>query len=65
MSYEGIDLYEGEHNARQAKLADLSSNTEHRVAHYSSHDFNDYDPWLVIEEIKLLAGRLQKQNTLR
>ncbi len=58
MSYAGVDLYESEHNALQAKLADLSSNTEHRVAHYSSHDFNDYDPWLVIEEIKLLVGRL-------
>jgi pimeloyl-ACP methyl ester carboxylesterase len=58
MSYAGIDLYEAEHSTLQAKLEALSSRTEHRIARYSSHDFNESDPWLVIEEIKLLIGRL-------
>lgn len=58
MSYEGIDIYEGENNALQAKIAALSSNSEHRIARYSSHVFNDFDPWIVIDEIKLLAKRL-------
>jgi pimeloyl-ACP methyl ester carboxylesterase len=60
MSYEGIDLYENEHNALQAKIAALSGNSEHRIARYSSHVFNDYDPWIVIDEIKLLVKRLPK-----
>jgi pimeloyl-ACP methyl ester carboxylesterase len=60
MSYEGVDLYETEHNALQAKIAALSRNSEHRIARYSSHVFNDYDPWMVIEEIELLAKRLRQ-----
>ncbi len=63
MSYEGVDLYENEHNALQSKIAELSSNSEHRIARYSSHVFNDYDPWIVLEEIKLLIKRLpEKRN---
>lgn len=58
MSYEGVDIYEREHNALQAKLLELSSNSERRTAEYSSHVFNDYDPWLIIEEIKLLGNRI-------
>jgi pimeloyl-ACP methyl ester carboxylesterase len=61
MSYEGVDLYEAEHQALQARLPELSSNSEHRVAKYSSHVFNDYDPWLVVDEIKLLVSRLGKE----
>jgi hypothetical protein len=58
MTYEGIDLLENEHMALQDRIAALTSNSEHRVARYSSHVFNDYDPWIVIEEMKLLAKRL-------
>ena len=45
----------------QEKIAALSSNSEHRVAHYATHLFNDTDPWIVIDEIKLLIKRLPKQ----
>ena len=62
MSYEGVDLYEAEHQALQAKLSELSSDSEHRVAKYSSHLFNDYDPWLVIDEIKRLVSRLGNES---
>lgn len=60
MSYRGIDVFDGEHNVLQARLANLSSNSEHRIAHYSSHMINDFDPWLVIDEIKLLLPRLSQ-----
>ena len=63
MTYEGIDLLESEHNALQKKIAALSANSQHRVARYSSHVFNDYDPWIVIEEMKLLAKRLPQGET--
>jgi Predicted hydrolases or acyltransferases (alpha/beta hydrolase superfamily) len=58
MSYEGIELFDSEHNILQSQLARLSSNTQHRVARYSSHMINDFDPWLAVDEIKLLVGRL-------
>lgn|GEM_PF-2245660 len=58
LSDEGMNLYENEHRALQEKIAALSNNSQHRVARYSSHVFNDYDPWLVIEEIKALEKRL-------
>lgn len=62
MSYEGIDLYENENTALQAEIAKLSANSEHRIARYSSHVFNDFDPWIVIDEIKLLINRLPEQR---
>ena len=58
ISYDGMDLYEYEHRALQAKITALSSNSEHKVARYSTHLFNETDPWSVIDEIKLLLKRL-------
>jgi hypothetical protein len=57
--YTGLAITAGaEHQPLQPAFLELSSNSEHRVAKYSSHTFNDYDPWLVIDEIKSLVGRL-------
>jgi pimeloyl-ACP methyl ester carboxylesterase len=60
MSYAGVDLYENEHRALQPTFLKLSTNAEYRIARYSSHVFDDYDPWLVIDEIKSLVGRAAK-----
>ena len=60
MSYGGVDLFNAEHDALQAKLAALSVDTERRVARYSSHNVNDTDPWLVIEEISKLVERTSR-----
>lgn len=60
ISNQGMDLYEREHRALQARIAALSKNSEHRVARYSSHLFNDSDPWIVIGELKRLVRRLTK-----
>jgi pimeloyl-ACP methyl ester carboxylesterase len=65
MSYDGVDLFNAEHDALQAKLLTLSSNTEHRVARYSSHMVNDTDPLLVIEEIGKLVERASGEKELR
>jgi pimeloyl-ACP methyl ester carboxylesterase len=62
MSYEGVDLFNAEHNALQAKLIALSSNVEHRVARYSSHIVDDTDPLLVIEEIEKLLNRVSSEH---
>ena len=64
ISYDGMDLYEYEHRALQAKIAALSKNTEHSVARYSTHLYKDTDPWIVIEEINLLIKRLPKKRDL-
>ena len=58
MSYEGIDLFDGVHGDLQHELAGLSSKSEHRVAKYSSHMIDNFDPWLVIGEIESLLGRV-------
>lgn len=58
ISYEGMDVYEREHRALQSRIAALSNNSQHRVAHYATHLFNDTDPWIVIDEIKGLIKRL-------
>jgi pimeloyl-ACP methyl ester carboxylesterase len=62
MSYDGVDVFNAEHDALQAKLLALSSDTEHRVARYSSHIVNDTDPWLVIEEISKLVNRTSERK---
>jgi hypothetical protein len=58
MSYADVDLYDNEHRALQPTLAKLSTNAEYRIARYSSHMFDEYDPWLVIDEIKALLTRV-------
>lgn len=60
ISDQGMDLYENEHRSLQEKIVALSKNSRYRVARYSSHVFNDSDPWVVIEELKLLIKRLSK-----
>jgi hypothetical protein len=62
MSYEGVDYFESEHQALQSKIAALSNNSQQRVARYSSHIFNDYDPWIVIDEVKFLIQRLPAER---
>lgn len=62
MSYDGVDVFNAEHDALQARLLTLSSDTEHRIARYSSHMVNDTDPWLVIEEIGKLVKRTSERR---
>lgn len=62
MSYDGVDIFNAEHDALQTKLVALSSRAEHRVARYSSHIIDDTDPWLAIEEIDKLVLRAGDQT---
>lgn len=57
VSYDGVRKYNAEHNAGQLKLQELSSNSRFVISEMSSHFIDNYDPWLVIEEIKLLLER--------
>jgi pimeloyl-ACP methyl ester carboxylesterase len=56
----GMEVFEKEHGALQARIAALSMNSEHRIAPNSSHVISDYEPGLVIDEIKRLIARLPK-----
>ena len=60
VSIAGMELFEREHSALQARLAALSQNSEHRIARNSSHVIGDYEPQLVIEEVKRLIARRPK-----
>lgn len=57
MSYAGIDIYERTHQELQFNLFGLSENAEHRYARVASHMMNDFDPWLVLEEIEKIVAR--------
>lgn len=65
MSYDGVDVFNAEHNALQARLVSLSTNAEHRTARYSSHMVDETDPWLVIEEIGKLVERVSSGSRTR
>lgn len=58
ISYDGVRKYNAEHDAAQLKLLELSTDSRHVIAEVSSHMIDDYDPWLVIEEITLMLERI-------
>ncbi len=60
MSYEGIDIYERTHQELQYDLVGLTGDARHRYARVASHLINEYDPWLVIDEIESLVARIEK-----
>lgn len=59
VSYDGIRKFNIEHDAGQLKLLNLSTNAKYVIADVASHMIDEYDPWLVIEEIKLMLKRVE------
>lgn len=57
LSYPGIDIYERTHQELQYDLIGLTANAEHRYARFASHLINQFDPWLVLEEIEKIDAR--------
>jgi hypothetical protein len=51
ISYEGIKIFNQEHNKLQKNIAHLSDNSKHIISKISPHEICSYDPWLVLEEI--------------
>jgi alpha/beta hydrolase fold len=58
MSYEGIGIFNKEHNRGQKNIAKLSRNSKHVISKISPHEIGSYDPWLVLDEIKSLLERI-------
>lgn len=61
MTYAGIRAYEATFIETQKRILHLSEDSRHVIAEASSHMINDYDPWLVIEEIELLVKRAMSE----
>lgn len=58
MSYEDVDAYNTTWDMSQYELAHITSDARHVRMRYSDHLFDDHDPWLVIDEVKLLLKRV-------
>jgi pimeloyl-ACP methyl ester carboxylesterase len=58
MSYDDVDAYNSTWDMSQFELAHITSDTRHVRMRYSDHLFDEHDPWLVIDEIKLLLKRV-------
>lgn len=59
MSYADVDAYNSTWNASQFELAKVSGNARHVPMRYAAHLFDEQDPWIVIDEIKLLLERAE------
>jgi pimeloyl-ACP methyl ester carboxylesterase len=57
MSYDDVDAYNTTWDAAQFELAKISDDARHVRMRYAAHLFDEQDPWLVIDEIKLLIKR--------
>lgn len=58
VSYEGINIFNEEHNKLQKRISKLSKNSKHIISKISPHEIPTYDPWLVLDEIKDLLDRI-------
>ncbi len=66
VSYEDVDAFNSTWDASQFELAKVSPDMRHVRMRYASHLFDGQDPWLVMDEIKLLTERIggaAKPNT--
>lgn len=59
MSYADVDAFNSTWDKSQFELAKISSNARHMPMRYAAHLFDEQDPWLVIDEIKLLLERVE------
>lgn len=60
LSYAGVDIYERTHQELQYDLMNLTEDAQHRYARVASHMINQFDPWLVLEEIEKMVDRLDR-----
>jgi pimeloyl-ACP methyl ester carboxylesterase len=58
MGYDDVDAYNTTWDMSQFELAHITSDARHVRMRYSDHLFDEHDPWLVIDEIKLLLKRV-------
>jgi len=58
MSYNDVDAFNTTWDAAQFELAKITGDARHVRMRYSDHLFDDHDPLLVLDEIKLLLKRV-------
>lgn len=58
MRYHDVDAYNSTWDIAQFELAHAASDARHVRMRYADHLFDEQDPWLVIDEIRLLLERV-------
>jgi pimeloyl-ACP methyl ester carboxylesterase len=59
MRYADVDAYNETWNQSQAKLSVINDGARHVIMTYSSHLYDQTDPWIVLEELDLLLSKVQ------
>ena len=59
MSYADVDAFNSTWDKAQFELVNISGNARHVPMRYAAHLFDEQDPWIVIDEIKLLLERVE------
>jgi pimeloyl-ACP methyl ester carboxylesterase len=62
MRYEDVDAFNTTWDAAQFELAKVSDDMRHVRMRYAAHLFDEQDPWLVLDEIGLLARRVEARG---
>jgi pimeloyl-ACP methyl ester carboxylesterase len=59
MSYGGVDVFNEEHQKAQQRLLQVSTDSKQVIAKYASHVVDEFDPWLIDDEIVALQTRVE------
>jgi pimeloyl-ACP methyl ester carboxylesterase len=62
MSYDDVDAFNTTWDAAQFELAKVADDMRHVRMRYAAHQFDEQDPWLVLDEIGLLAKRVEARK---
>jgi pimeloyl-ACP methyl ester carboxylesterase len=62
MSYDDVDAFNTTWDAAQFELTKVSDDMRHVRMRYAAHLFDEQDPWLVLDEIGLLARRVEARG---
>ncbi|WP_444898485.1 hypothetical protein ACJJIX_15780 [Microbulbifer sp. VAAC004] len=59
MSYADVDAYNRTWDQSQIELTKISDNAKHVIMKYSSHLYDETDPWIVLEELNQLLSKVK------
>jgi pimeloyl-ACP methyl ester carboxylesterase len=62
MSYDDVDAFNTTWDAAQFELAKVADDMRHVRMRYAAHQFDEQDPWLVLDEIGLLVKRVEARK---
>ncbi|WP_444904471.1 alpha/beta fold hydrolase [Microbulbifer sp. CnH-101-E] len=59
MSYADVDAYNRTWDQSQIELTKISDSAKHVIMKYSSHLYDETDPWIILEELNQLLSRVK------